>query len=277
MRQFSVFDVRLDDMTFDELSARLLNMVEGSRPSLVVTPNPEFLLGARDDAEFRAILNASDLSIPDGAGLPFAVAAVTGNHGLHRYPGVDVLPMLVPMCRDRELTLVLLGSTDVFLAQVKQRFATLAVGVKILTLNPGCINAENPVLESKIIFALQAVGPCVIAVALGQGNGRNQGKQEKICAQIVEHVPNAKIVIGVGGTFDVLSGRIPRAPMLFRRFGFEWLWRIGVEPWRAQRICRAVILFPVLVAYDTIREGRFLSACRNVATELFFHFFSRQS
>ncbi len=275
MRSVLIFGVRLDDMTKDELCARLLALLSGSAPSLVVTPNPEFLLAARSSADFREILNSSALSIPDGIALQFAAAAIHGVHNLHRHPGVDVLPLLATMCRDRGVTLVLLGATDNILAQTKMRFTTLVEGISIVTVNPGFIDAESPALAQNIVDELRLVGPCVVAVALGQGSGRSQGKQEFVASQIVTEVPNSRIVMGVGGAFDALSGSVRRAPIMFQRFGFEWLWRLVVEPWRFRRMFRAVILFPIIVAYGTVRAGRFGKALCDVAAELRSHFFSR--
>lgn len=275
MRSISMFGVHLDDMTEDELRARLLELLRKDEPSLVVTPNPEFLLAARLNAAFSNVLNSSALSIPDGVALTFAAAAIDGTHNLHRYPGVDVLPLLATMCRDRGVALVLLGATDDILAQTKMRFATLAEGISIVTVNPGFIDAEHPKLEQRFVDEIRAVGPCVVAVALGQGSGRSQGKQEHVAAQIVAEVPNARIVIGVGGAFDALSRSVRRAPLMFRRFGFEWFWRLVMEPWRFRRIFRAVILFPIIVAYGTVHAGRFGEALCDVAAELRFHFFSR--
>ncbi len=275
MRSISIFGVRLDDLTSDELHARLLELLDRSEPSLVVTPNPEFLLAAQSNPAFRDVLNSSTLSIPDGVALRFAAAANNGTHNLHRHPGVDVLPELAIMCRNRGVILVLLGATNFILAQTKMHFATLAEGISIVTVNPGFINAESPQLAQHIIEDLCLVGPCVVAVALGQGSGRSQGKQESIAAQIVAKVPNARIVIGVGGAFDALSGSVRRAPLAFRRFGFEWAWRLAIEPWRFQRIFRATILFPSIVAYGTIQAGTFGRALVNVASELRNHFFSR--
>ena len=277
MRSMTIFGVRLDDMTSDELHARLLELLDKPTPSLVVTPNPEFLLAARSDSAFRDVLNSSVLSIPDGVALRFAAAANDGAHNLHRHPGVDVLPELATMCRDRGVILVLLGATNFILAQTKMRFATLAEGVSIVTVNPGFIDAENPKLAQHLIDDLCLIGPCVVAVALGQGSGRSQGKQECVAAQIVAEVPNVRIVIGVGGAFDALSGSVRRAPLVLRRLGFEWAWRLAIEPWRFRRIFRATILFPIIVAYGTVRAGTFGRALIHVASELRNHFFSRSS
>lgn len=275
MRSVSLLGVRIDDITRNELSARFLDFLNGSTANLVVTPNPEFLLAARSDAAFRDVLNASVLALPDGVALRFAAAALHDLHNLHRYPGIDVLPMLAEMCRDREVPLVLLGGTDDILVQIQMRFTTLFQGIKIITINPGSVSHQNPCIERGIIERIRGLGPCVVAVALGQGNGRSQGKQERVAAQITSSVPNARIIIGVGGAFDVLSGRIRRAPMTFQRLGFEWLWRLFIEPWRIRRIFRAVIIFPIIVARDTIQSRRFIRSVISVIGELRSHFLSR--
>ncbi len=277
MRQISVFGVRLDDVTENELQVRFSAMMNGSHSNLVVTPNPEFLLTARTHHQFRKTLNASALSLPDGAGILFAASALSGMHRIHRHTGVDTLPILATMCQERGVTLVLLGATPVILERTKQRFATLAEGIKIISINPGIIQADHAELPLSVLASLRIIGPCVIAVALGQSNGKTQGKQETVCAQIVANIPNAKIVIGVGGAFDVLSGSVRRAPTLFRRLGMEWLWRVIIEPWRFKRILRAVVLFPIFVAYDTLRKGRFLRACFHVAIELVLLFLPQKN
>ena len=275
MRSVFLFGVRIDDLSSDELEARLLQCINSGTPSLIVTPNPEFLLEACENDEFRSVLNKGAVSLPDGIALRFAAAAMNGIHNLHRHPGVDILPMIATMCRDEGMPLVLLGATDIILAQVKMRFATLAEGILVMTVNPGIIDEKNPKLSQNIIKHLRGLGPCCVAVALGQGSGQSQGKQEHIAAQIVDTIRNARIVIGVGGALDMIAGSVQRAPMLFRRLGLEWLWRLILEPWRFRRIFRAVILFPALVFWDTVQKNRWGRALIDVVQELRLHFFFR--
>jgi N-acetylglucosaminyldiphosphoundecaprenol N-acetyl-beta-D-mannosaminyltransferase len=173
------------------------------------------------------------------------------------------------------VNVVLLGGTPLSLSLTKQHFTTLVKRISIIGLNPGIINETEPTVSKTIIHDLQAIGPCVIAVALGQGKGRVQGKQERVMAQLAEHVPNARVIMGVGGAFDALSGLANRGPVVLRQFGFEWLWRAVREPWRARRIARAVLVFPWTVACDTLRAGRFLNACTAVLKALYTHFFVR--
>lgn len=90
--------------------------------------------------------------------------------------------------------------------------------------------------------------------------------------ELAQKYPQARVIIGVGGAIDYFGSMVSRAPKLWRKYGFEWLWRLGAEPWRSWRIFNAVVVFPILVAWDTLRNGKFLSACRFVAKDLISHF-----
>ncbi len=277
MRTVTLFDVRLGDYSHEELVAQLEQLCSQQHvsPALVVTPNPEMLLAARKNPEFRNVLLQSALALPDGVALRFAAAALCGVSGLRRHTGVDVLPDLAQSAKTHKLTLVLLGGTAFSLSRTEQYFATLIPGVKIVAIEPGIIDEDVPTLQQSIIDQLERIGPCVIAVALGQGRGRTQGKQEFVMDDIARTVLNARVLIGVGGAFDMYSGKIRRSPRWVQRLGFEWFWRLCWEPWRLMRIVRAVIVFPSVVVWDTLKRGIFVRAAGRVARELFLHFIRR--
>jgi len=85
------------------------------------------------------------------------------------------------------------------------------------------------------------IQPDCIFVALGAP------RQEEWIRDNISKYPTVKIAMGVGGSFDFISGRVRRAPIIFRNIGIEWLWRLAVQPWRARRIFNAVIFFPLTV------------------------------
>lgn len=268
MKRFSVFGVPIDSLTEDELLARLL----GDR-GLVVTPNPEILLAARSNLLYRDVLQTSVLAIPDGIAVRFAVSALDGSIGLPRHTGVDVLPLLASVAVRNNETLVLLGGFADDLAKIHDRFIAQYPKLRCVTIDPGFIDASSPILAEGIIAQIAALGPAIVAVGLGQGRGKSQGKQERVARQILDAASNIRIAIGVGGAFDMLAGRSARSPEVFRRFGFEWLWRLLREPWRFRRIVRATIIFPMVVIYYTIRGRRFVAALIAVAKNLRQFFF----
>jgi N-acetylglucosaminyldiphosphoundecaprenol N-acetyl-beta-D-mannosaminyltransferase len=89
-----------------------------------------------------------------------------------------------------------------------------------------------------MVDELQRAEPAVVLVGLGAP------KQERWIAQHADDVASARILIGVGGAFDMWAGRFRRAPRLMHRVGLEWAWRLALEPGRFPRIVRATIVFP---------------------------------
>ncbi len=222
MTSYTLLGVRIDDIALDELHALFLLWLQGEGQHVVVTPNPEFLVLAHRDESFRAFLNASDLALPDGFGLKIFVPIT------HRMTGIDALTMLDEICKERDLRLVTIGSVP-------------------CDIVVGNVHDHLSIDDVQRIAKLQ---PDVIAVALGQG------KQERIIATHQHEWPSAKILIGVGGAVDVLSGIKHRAPKLFRYVGLEWLWRLISEPRRLRRIVNAVIVFPTLVILDRLHHRK---------------------
>lgn len=94
-------------------------------------------------------------------------------------------------------------------------------------------------------------------------------------AYLKKQLPNVRVLVGVGGVIRVMANPHLTAPAFMRRFGFEWLWRLIHQPWRAERIFKAVVLFPLEIIWATLRYHRFFRALRNVFRELRAHFSSR--
>ncbi len=269
MRAYSIFGIPLHDVTPEELADIFLHI-----HGLIVTPNPEILLAARRNDAYGALLRSAALALPDGIATVFAVAALHDVSTLRRYPGVDTVSMIATAAKHNKETLLVIGGYKEDYDRLLERLRRVHPELRVMCIDPGVINEERPMLSEEQCDALRHVGSSVAIVALGQGRGRHQGKQEHVAADLCTRLPNVRFAIGVGGAVDVLSGRVVRAPKSFQVWGFEWLWRLCTQPWRFVRIVRAVIVFPTLVAWDTLRQGRFLRACHSVFRAFIVHFFS---
>ncbi len=267
MTSLTVFGVRIDDVDNDQLFEKL-----SSLRGLVTTPNPEILLASRSNQDYRNLLNSSALSLPDGIAVRFAVAALDGWLGLHRHTGVDIVPKLAVIASINNETLILLGGDKANFIKLQNKLSANNPALRIICIDPGKIDENHPELYKVYIDQICELGPSIIAVGLGQGRGGSQGKQERICQQILNECSNVRLAIGIGGAFDMLSGKSKRAPMILRRLGFEWAWRLVIEPWRWRRIYRATIVFPLLVTYDTIKHRKLLRAIKFVTQDLYLHF-----
>ncbi len=260
-----VFGVRFDDVSRENLTACLRIWLNEGDAHTVVTPNPEFLLEARGNAAFRELLNGSDLVLPDGVGIRYAVAALSDRTLTHRHTGADVLELLATLCAEQGKTLLLFGGLPGSAQSAADVFRRRSPRLRVIAFDPGQIDPSR--LSSDLLQKLREAHPDVLAVALGQG------KQERFIREVAPHLPSLRIAIGVGGALDMLSGKRPRAPRWLRATGLEWLWRLIIEPKRARRIARAVFLFPAVVACATLKRRRFLHACRRVFAEVFDQLF----
>lgn len=268
IERHDVLGVRIDDMNSEELEQQLKSFLLGSEPRIVVTPNPEFILASLDDPSFREVLSRADLSTPDGIGLKFAVAALTDNKLRYRHTGVDTLQLLARLCAQNGKRLLILGGTGKDPEKVGELFKKEHASLDVVALDPGIVDDEYPRLSEATVARLKALEPAVVAVALGQGRGKQQGKQEKIMEALKRELPTARILIGIGGAVHTLANPHLQAPAAWKKRGFEWLWRILNQPWRAKRIFRAVIIFPLEVIWATLRHRRFGRALRNVYREI---------
>lgn len=259
MRPVSLFGVVVHDLTLAELRGQVETWFSEPRLHVIVTPNPEFLLRAKKDQAFADRLNRADLSMPDGVGLQYAAAAFGETLG-HRHAGVDVLKELSAVCAARGESVLLLGGKPGSGEAAAQYLRGLYPGLNVHAYDPGTIEWKDDEwhLPPGLRDLIRVRRPSVIAVALGQG------KQEAFIEDILSDLPAVRIAIGVGGAFEMLGGILPRAPESWRRRGIEWLWRLGLEPKRAWRISRAVIVFPITVALATLKQRMFFSACRRV-------------
>ncbi len=261
MSSVTLFGVRIDDCSREAVAEMFLDWLTGATSKKVFTPNPEFLLLARQQPEFAQILNSADLRLPDGVGLRFASAALADHVIADRFPGVEVLGMLAELCRHQGVRLLLLGSsisTERAAKALRQKFS----GLDVLCVDPGEVG-EAGELRQEIVQEIRQAAPTVLAVGLGQG------KQEACITKYAVTWPSVRIAIGVGGAFAMIGGTLPRAPRALRRVGLEWLWRLAIEPKRLPRIWRAVVVFPAMVAREALQQRRFWRAVVKTVPEVF--------
>jgi N-acetylglucosaminyldiphosphoundecaprenol N-acetyl-beta-D-mannosaminyltransferase len=216
-----------------EILENIQGMLDGERPNQISTVNPEFILAARHDEELFYILNNADLAIPDGVGLKFA-ALVLGRY-IYRYTGADLMQDLLKVAESQNKKIAVLNWQNGLSSRedieniLTKKFPNLIFQV----LNCERINKPTDELISKII----GFSPSIIFSTFGSP------WQEIFIYHSLPKIPSARIGLGIGGGFDFLTGRIKRAPAVFRSLGLEWVWRLIKQPWRFKRIFNAVIVF----------------------------------
>jgi N-acetylglucosaminyldiphosphoundecaprenol N-acetyl-beta-D-mannosaminyltransferase len=231
----NILGVEIDDLSAGEAMDLAAARLAAGKKTFIATPNPEMVILAQKDGEFKNILNGADIKIPDGTGL--AVGAKILKQALkNRVTGTDLMEGLCALSAELGYKVYLLGAQNGVAKEAAKRLNTKFVQLKIVGAEYGGRMDE---WDNRVIIEhINAVAPDILFVALGHG------KQERWIFQNLEKLPSVKLAMGVGGAFDFFAGRIRRAPRWMRTLGLEWLWRLICEPKRYKRIFNAVIIFP---------------------------------
>ncbi|MGQ9531471.1 MAG: WecB/TagA/CpsF family glycosyltransferase [Desulfotomaculales bacterium] len=220
-----LFGVPVDPLTLEECVERVAAMVGDGGAHQVVTLNPELLYRARSEPRLRAILDRADLVTADGVGIVWA-ARRTGQWLPERVTGIDLMLALVRRAAACGWRLFLLGAAPGVAAEVARRLKGLYPGLGIAGWQHGFWTPEE---EPEVVAAIKSARPQLLFVALGAP------RQEE---WIARHLPalGPVVAMGVGGSFDVVAGRVRRAPALLRRLNLEWLGRLVMQPRRWRRM-----------------------------------------
>ena len=199
----------------------------------VVTVNPEFLVAARYQPAFGAVLRRAALATADGAGVVLA-ARLLGTPLRGRVAGTDLVVALARRGAREGWRIFLLGAAPGVAERAAAVLGREAPGSRVVGTWAGSPRLAD---ESAILARLAEARPDLLLVAYGAP------AQELWLARNLRRTP-ATVGIGVGGAFDFLAGVTPRAPDLLRRAGLEWAHRLWREPWRARRM----LALPAFVA-----------------------------
>lgn len=234
----NILGVHIDDVTCQEAIDRGVSLMNAGGFHYAVTPNPEFILAARKDSEFRATLNAADLTIPDGVGVIYA-AKLLGTPLKEKVPGIDFAQGLLAQMAAQGKGLFLLGAKPGVAEQAAENLKNAYPGLSIRGVHDGYFQEDAPVIE-----AIQASGADVLFVCLGAP------KQERWMRQNGP-ATGVHLAIGLGGSLDVFAGTVERAPQKWQNLGLEWLYRLIKEPSRWRRMAK----LPLVLIYAFL--GRF--------------------
>lgn len=236
-----ILQVSLDQLSEGQLKAKIDTYLAGMAPKLIVTANPEILLVARVKHAFLNILNGADLVLADGFGL--AIAALV-KHGLilTRHTGADLSIYLLGLA-EREARRVAIINWSGGLSDNSAIEKTLTKLYPKLDFKVWATERDGEDLE---VAEVAEFAPEIVLCALGAPF------QETLLTRLKFEL-GAKVLVGVGGSFDYLTGKAPRAPKLMRSLGLEWVWRLLLNPRaRAKRIWQAMPVFPFYFILDDL-------------------------
>jgi N-acetylglucosaminyldiphosphoundecaprenol N-acetyl-beta-D-mannosaminyltransferase len=242
--EVTILGVRVDNRTSEEIAKEMQRWITEppDRIAHVATVNPEFIMFARKNHLFLDVLRSTRLATADGIGVVLA-ARLQGIRQMNRLTGVDLVELLAGL-RNPTPRLFLLGAAEGVAHEAGQRLKDRFPGACIEGAWSG--SPRDEALD-EILHRIAESGANTLLVAFGAP------EQDLWIARHHQRLARCGIVIaiGVGGTFDYLSGRVQRAPRLVRRIGLEWLYRLIRQPWRWRRQL-ALPKFAGLVIWERI-------------------------
>ena len=217
----------VDVVTFAEALERIASMVESKAGGAVFTPNVDHVVKAERDAAFREAYARADLILADGMPLVWA-SRLLGPSLPEKVSGSDLLLPLMQLAAERRWRVYLVGGGPGVANESGQRLQA-EHGVQIAGTDSPVVGPDGAADRSeRTLERLRAAQPDLVLVALGTP------KQERWIDRFADQLAPA-VVIGVGASFDFLTGRVRRAPEWMSRAGLEWLFRLAHEPRRLWR------------------------------------------
>ncbi len=270
-KRVQILSIPIDPVTRQEALAQASAFIRAGTPHQIATVNPEFIVAACRQPAFRRVLQATDLNVADGAGIRGAatflalprptwqpLAAIVGffqgiSVGIslalqlaptrrpipETVPGIDLVEALSQQAAANGWGLYLLGEDPGVAAEAAAVLRTQYPGLRIVGAEEGLPKGSVPddAAVATLVGRIKRAKPDILFVAFGAP------KQDLFIATHKQAL-GVPVMMGVGGSFNFLTGRARRAPKLFQQLGLEWLWRVATQPWRLPRILTATVVFP---------------------------------
>jgi len=235
-----ILGVNFDTYTPPEALQTALEYINGDKPRAVFTPNPELVMEARKDSEFKDILNGADMVVPDGIGIVYA-SKLNKNKIKQRVTGYDLVQSIFREIKSTGNSVYFFGSAPGVADAARLKMEEEHDGLRIVGVADGYFNENR---EREIIDDIKAKKPDILLVGLGFP------KQEKWIWKHKDEL-GVKLYMGVGGSFDGMAGTFKRAPAFFRKTGLEWFYRLAKQPSRFKRQLK-LPLFALIVLKEKL-------------------------
>ena len=230
-----LFGIPVARLTQAEFARRMVALAKGprERPKLVATLNVDFVANAvrrcgfRGNDELLGYLKKADLVTADGMPLVL-LSRLLGRPLPARVTGSDLVPDLARLFAAEGLSFYVLGGDEPALTEALDILRTANPGLRIAGTDTSRVPLEEGPSAEAVLSRINAARPDLLFVALGNP------KQEIWAARFASRL-RVPVLVGVGGSFNFISGHVRRAPHWMQRTGLEWVWRLAVEPRRLWR------------------------------------------
>lgn len=243
MGKIRILGVDIDKVDMAEATKRCSDAIEQNKKYFVVTPNAEIVVNAGENKALYDIIQKADMVVPDGMGVVMA-SKILKQPLNQRVTGVDLMERLLKYCNENGKSIFLLGAKDGIAKKAAENIKEKYPNVVIAGTHHGYYKgihsgSKGHDEEKNVINQINEAKPDILFVAFGS-------PKQEFFIDSYKDIIDSKVFIGVGGSLDVYSGTVDRAPEFYQKHGLEWLYRLAKEPSRIGRMS-ALPLFVIRV------------------------------
>ncbi len=247
MEKINVLGVPVHKVDMNEALNTASSFFENDKKSVIITPNSEIVMMAKDDEQFLNIIKEADLVIPDGIGLVIA-SKIIKNPLKERVTGIDLMENILNYCNESNKSIFILGGKPGVADKAVENIVEKYPNIKKSGAHHGYfkghhIGHEGHDEEKEVLKKINELKPDILFVAFG-------APKQELWIQKYKDEVNVSVLMGVGGSVDVYAGEVTRAPEFYQKFGLEWLYRLVKEPWRYKRM----MLLPKFIVHVIIKK-----------------------
>lgn len=224
-----LFGINIDTIKFEDALNKADLLIKNGKVSQVITINPEMFAEAEKNQEFSNILQNAEMIIPDGIGVKIALKL--NGISAERIPGIDFARKVLIKSAEENLSVAIVGAKEEIVSKAVENLRNEIQDLNIVYYRNGYFNNDNEVFEE-----LKEKNPQIILVAMGS-------PRQEFFIYNAKKILQRGFMVGIGGSLDVWSGNVKRAPKFFQITGTEWLYRTVLQPERFKRIFPTLPLF----------------------------------
>ncbi|MFW6029635.1 MAG: WecB/TagA/CpsF family glycosyltransferase, partial [Halanaerobiales bacterium] len=206
-----ILGIKVNKVNMREAIKEVRKFLVKKKKAYIVTPNSEIIVMAQEDKELAGIINNSDLSIADGAGVVFP-SKFYKKPLTERVAGFDLMSELLKLSAEDNYSIYFLGGEKGVVDKVKDNIIGLYPEIKICGIHHGFLDKEK---EELVLNDISKLKPDILFIGMGVP------RQEKFIYRNYSKI-KANVIMTVGGSFDILAGRSKRAPLWMQKLSLEW-------------------------------------------------------
>jgi N-acetylglucosaminyldiphosphoundecaprenol N-acetyl-beta-D-mannosaminyltransferase len=237
----SIYGIRVCKFNKKQTVEWLEQAIANRQTTQVITANPIMLMTALEQPEYMAMMQRAELIVPDGAGLVWATSYV-GEPVAEKVAGIDLMHELLAIGEVKGWRIFLLGASPEIIQATAGKLKSRYPRLQLVGVRDGYFKTDD---NEAVVSQIREAAADILLV------GRSADKQEPWIDRFKDDL-GVPVMMGIGGSFDVISGKLKRAPKFFIRLRLEWFYRLLQEPWRYRRM----LLLPKFVVKVIRDKGK---------------------